>query len=111
MLMDVEDERLSLRKMSFDGIEYDDDWLVIWRDVSIGRILKQSGVAYGKPNWSWSITYHGPVRPAVGSSVATDLEDGKAGFKSAWAEFRARLTDEEIERFKRQEIASDRRAR
>jgi len=109
--MKANDEGLSLRKMLFDRIEYDDDWLVIWRGLPIGRILKQSGVAFGKPNWFWSITYHGPVRPAVGSGVAKDLDDGKAAFKAAWAELRARLRDEEIERFARQEAASDRRAR
>lgn len=103
-------EHLSLRKMSFDGIEYD-DWLMIWRGLTIGRILRQSGVAYGKPDWFWSVTYSGTVNPTRGSGVATDLEDGKAGFKAAWAELRARLIDEEIERFKRQEAASDRRAR
>lgn len=107
--MDV--EQLTLRKTSFDGIAYDDDWLVVWRGMAVGRILKQSGIAFGKPSWFWSITYHGPVRPAVGSGVATDLEHGKAAFKAAWAELRARLTDAEIERFKRQEIASDRRTR
>lgn len=107
--MDV--EQLGLRKMAFDGIEYDDDWLVIWRGMAVGRILKQSGVAYGKPNWFWSITYHGAVKPANGSGVAKDLEDGKAGFKAAWAELRSRLTDEEIERFRRHEADADHRAR
>ncbi|WP_398473076.1 hypothetical protein [Tardiphaga sp.] len=104
-------EQLTLRKMTFEGIPYEDDWLVMWRGLDVGRILKQSGVAYGKPNWFWSITYTGTVKPARGSGVATDLEDGKAGFKTAWAELRARLTDEEIERFRRHESDLERRAR
>lgn len=107
----MDNEKLTLRKMTFEGIPYEDDWLVIWRGLAVGRILKQSGIAYGKPNWFWSITYHGAVRPAAGSGVAKDLEDGKAGFKAAWAELRGRLTDEEIERFGRQEADADRRAR
>lgn len=104
-------DHLSLRKMAFEDIEYDDDWLVIWRGLAVGRILKQSGIAYGKPNWFWTITYSGTVKPARGSGVATDLEDGKAGFKAAWAELQARLTDEEIERFRRHEADLERRAR
>lgn len=107
----MEEERLSLRKMVFDGIEYDDDWLVIWHGLAIGRILKQSGVAYGKPNWFWSITYSGTVKPVRGNGVATDLEDGKAAFRAAWDELRARLTDETIERFRRHEADLERRAR
>ena len=49
------------------------------------------------------------MKPARGSGVATDLEDGKAGFKAAWAELRARLTDEEIEAFRRRETATEAR--
>jgi len=63
--------------------------------------------AYGKPNWFWSITYSCPVKPARGSGVATDLEDGKAGFKAAWAQLRARLTDQEIDAFCRRETATE----
>lgn len=107
--MDV--EQLTLRKMTFEGTPYDDDWLVIWRGLAVGRILKQSGVAYGKPNWFWSITYSGTVRPARGNGVATDLEDGKAGFRAAWAELRSRLSDEEIERFRRHDADLERRNR
>ncbi|WP_398467052.1 hypothetical protein [Tardiphaga sp.] len=103
------DEQLGLRKMTFEGIAYDDDWLVIWRGLAVGRILKQSGIAYGKPSWFWTITYSGTVKPARGSGVATDLEDGKASFKAAWAELRSRLTDDEIERFRRQEEATEHR--
>lgn len=40
MLVEIEDDRLSLRKMSFDGIEYD-DWLVIWRGVAVGQMIRQ----------------------------------------------------------------------
>jgi hypothetical protein len=36
--------QLTLRKTTIDGIAYDDDWLVMWRGLNIGRILKQSGV-------------------------------------------------------------------
>jgi len=40
-------DQLTLREMTFEGIPYDDDWLVIWRGLAVGRILKQSGGAYG----------------------------------------------------------------
>ena len=36
----MELDQLSLRKMAFDSIEYDDDLVVIWRDRAMERILK-----------------------------------------------------------------------
>ncbi len=103
------DEQLAHRKMTFEDIAYDDDWLVIWRGLAVGRISKQSGIAYVKPNWFWTITYSGTLKPARGGGVATDLEYGKAGFKAAWAELRSRLTDDEVERFRQREEATERR--
>jgi hypothetical protein len=50
-----------------------------------------------------AITYHGAVKPAASNAVAKDLGHGKSGFKAAWAELRSRLTDEDIERFRRHE--------
>jgi hypothetical protein len=47
----VDLEQLTLRKTTFGGIPYDDNWLVIWRGLAIGRILKQSSVTMGVPAW------------------------------------------------------------
>jgi len=53
----VTDDGLKLRPMTFEGIRYDDDYHVMWRDLSVGRILKQSGVAWGQPDWYWGINF------------------------------------------------------
>jgi hypothetical protein len=54
----TDDEQLTLRKTTFgDGEVYPDDWLVFWRGLPVGRILKQPGVPYGRPNWWWGVNF------------------------------------------------------
>lgn len=94
-------EQLTLGKMTFDGIPYDDDWLVIWRGLPIGRILKQSGVAYGQPDWWWGIDFdHGP-QPTSRRGNGRDLAECQAAFKKAWAAYRPSITDAAIEKVRR----------
>lgn len=57
-------KHLTLRKMTLEGIPHDDDWLVMWRGLNIGRILKQSGVTMGVPAWFWGINVSGRPQPA-----------------------------------------------
>ena len=104
------DEQLSLRKMTFDDIEYDDDWLVIWSGLPIGRILKQSGIAYGKPDWFWSITFQHIRERGRDRGVGANLENCKVAFKAAWLAMRARLTDEDISKARRHDAAVQGRA-
>ncbi len=28
---------------------------MIWRDITVGRILQQPGTPVGKPNWFWGV--------------------------------------------------------
>lgn len=97
----MDDEQISLRKMAFEGIPYDDDWLVIWRGMPIGRILKQSGIAWGRPDWFWSITIQYVNPRGLDRGVAADFEGCKVAFKAAWADMRARLSDEDIAKERR----------
>jgi hypothetical protein len=86
-----DDDQLILRKTTFgDGRVYPDDWQVFWRGLPIGRILKQSGVAYEKPDWFWSITFQYIKARGLDRGVAANLDECKVRFKATWADWRAR---------------------
>jgi hypothetical protein len=99
-------DQLTLRKMTFDGIPYDDDWLVMWRGLNIGRILKQSGVSMVVPNWFWGINVPGMPQAAHWKGSGIGLADCQRQFKAAWATVRAGLSDEEIEAWRRRDAAT-----
>lgn len=107
----MDDETLSLRKMSFDGLTYEDDFLVIWRGLTIGRILRQSGVAYGQPQWWWGINFDQRPQTEALRGVGIDLADCQRKFKTAWARYRVNIDQADIDTFRRREAAADRRAR
>jgi hypothetical protein len=69
------DDHLALWKTTFDGIAYDDDWLVIWRGLTIGRILKQSGVACGHPDWWWGVDFDRRPQAADMRGVGRDFNE------------------------------------
>jgi hypothetical protein len=71
------------------------DYQVIWRGLSVGRIMKSSGVPAHLAQWSWTSYVHG--KPGAGANGnGTDLDDCKAKFKAAWAPIRAGLTEDDI---------------
>ena len=102
-------EQLTLRKMTFEGIPYDDDWLVKWQGLNVGRILKQSGVTTGVPAWFWGINVSGMPQPAHWKGNGTGLADCQRQFKAAWATVRAGLSDEQIEAWRRRDAATEAR--
>ena len=52
------------------GQTYPDDFTVIWRGLSIGRIMQASGVPAHLAQWSWSCFVHGkPGASANGNGV------------------------------------------
>jgi hypothetical protein len=91
----TDDEAIVLRATAIAGKRYDDDFSVIWRGMSIGRIMQASGVPAHLAQWSWNCSVHGkPGASASGSGV--DLEECKAKFKMAWMAIRAELTEVDI---------------
>lgn len=89
------DETIALRATVIAGKRYADDYQVIWRGLSIGRIMQSSGVPAHLAQWSWSCSVHGkPGASANGNR--TDLDDCKAKFKTAWEPIRAGLTEDDI---------------
>jgi hypothetical protein len=105
------DEELKLRPMTFEGIRYDDDWLVIWRGLTVGRILKQSGISAGSPQWWWGVNFDQRPQGADGKGTGRDLEDCKQKFKVVWERTRRGLTDEDFETAKRNDEEAERRAK
>jgi hypothetical protein len=105
------DDPLKLRKMAFDGIQYDDDWLVMWRGIPVGRILKQNDAPLGKPRWWWGVNFDQRPQGGDGRGVGTDLEDCKRQFKVAWQRVRTGLTAEDIATAIRNDAEADRRAK
>ena len=91
-------ETLTLRTTVIAGIRYADDYAVVWRGLSIGRIMKAIGAASDKQQWAWNCYIHGRPSSADESGTADDLDDAKAKFREAWARIRAGLTELDIAR-------------
>src|SRR4051812_6369275 len=81
----MSDDELTLRTTVFAGIRYTDDYAVVWRGLSIGRIMKAIGASSDKHQWAWICYVHGKPSCADDSGTADDLEDAKAKFREAWA--------------------------
>jgi hypothetical protein len=89
-------ETIALRATVIGGNGYPDDYQVVWRGRSIGRIMKGTGSPNHAPQWWWECNTYG--QPPLGdhSGTGVDLYDCKAKFEVAWAPIRDRHTDEEI---------------
>jgi hypothetical protein len=101
-------ETIALRATVVDGKGYPDDYQVVWRGVSIGRIMKGTGSPNHAPQWWWECN-DSYCRPPLGggeSGTGIDLYDCKARFKIAWAAIRSGRTDEELMRAFRNAEAS-----
>jgi hypothetical protein len=62
-----------------------DDFEVFWRDISVGRILKQPGAPAGKPSWFWGVILPNKPQPAYHRGICSDIEECKRRFKVAWS--------------------------
>ena len=68
-------ETLTMRATVIGGQRYADDFEVIWRGMSIGRIMRAPGLPPHIPQWRW--TSNVPGKPGGGSGSGSDLEDCK----------------------------------
>jgi hypothetical protein len=107
-----DDDQLTLRKTTFgDSQVYPDDWQVFWRGLPIGRILKQPGVPFGRPNWWWGVNFDQRPQPADHKGVCSDIEECKRRFKVAWSGVRAEITEDDIATFRRHLAESTKRSK
>jgi hypothetical protein len=84
------------RATAIAGQRYADDYAVIWRGMSVGRIRLGTGVPHDQPQWIWSCHVHGRPQSGDDRGNAADLVDAKARFKKAWTRIRASLNDQDI---------------
>jgi hypothetical protein len=48
-------DQLALRPTVIAGERLEDDFVVVWDGIRIGRIFKNHGAPSGGPAWSWSV--------------------------------------------------------
>jgi hypothetical protein len=89
-------ETLTLRATAIAGERYADDYAVIWRGMSVGRIMLGNGAPHDRPQWIWSCHVHGRPQGSDDRGTGADLDDCKLKFRKARARIRARLTDQDI---------------
>ena len=77
-----DEEALTLRTTVIGGIRYADDYAVVWRGLSIGRIMKAIGAASDKQQWAWNCYIHGRPSSADHSGAGHDLDDAKAKLRA-----------------------------
>jgi hypothetical protein len=89
-------ETLTMRATAIAGGRVADDYAVIWRGLSVGRIRLGNGAPHDQPQWVWSCHVHGRPQSGDDRGNAVDLVDAKARFKNAWTRIRASLTERDI---------------
>jgi hypothetical protein len=70
-------ETLTMRPTVIGGIRCADDYQVIWRGMSIGRIMLASGLPSDKAQWSWNCYLHGRPCKANESGGGGSLDQCK----------------------------------
>jgi hypothetical protein len=89
--------QLFLRPTVIAGDRLEDDYQVIWDGIPIGRILKQPGVPFGRPNWSWGVIFPHMPQQAWHRGLESSLEECQRRFKVVWSDIRRNLTETDIE--------------
>jgi hypothetical protein len=100
-----------LRLTVIGGDTAPDNYVVVWNDLPIGRILMPLGVPMGRPNWFFGVTFPGRPQPAGHRGNCGDIDECKRRFKAVWAGIRAGLSDADIETARRVEADADRRSK
>ena len=89
-------ETLTMRSTAIAGERLADDYAVMWRGMSVGRIRLGNGAPHDQPQWVWSCHVHGRPQGGDDRGSAIDLADAKVKFKAAWTRIRSSLTEAEI---------------
>jgi hypothetical protein len=91
------DDELRMRPTRLNGdVAGPNDYVVIWRGITVGCILQQPGTPIGKPNWFWGVNLPGQPQPAAHRGICSDIEECKRRFKVVWSGVRAGLSDDAI---------------
>lgn len=87
---------LFLRRTVIAGETAPGDYLVIWDELTIGRIHRTIGTD-GAHVWQWSCALPNVPQPSSHRGRAGSLEDAKAHFRRAWSELKSGISHAEIE--------------
>jgi hypothetical protein len=109
--MPTDPDALILRPTNIGNETHPDDFQVIWRDIAIGRILRQPGVPVGRPNWHWGVAFPGQPQPASHRGNCGDLEECQRRFRAVWAGIRSGLSEADVEAARRVVADTDRRVK
>ena len=90
--MTDDSESTALRPTVIDGQRQEDDYEVIWRGLTIGRIMKPPS----DPHWWWACNVYGQPLTTNDRGPGINLKDCQVRFKIAWTRIRAGLTEESI---------------
>ncbi len=101
------DNQLTLRPTVIAGDCLKDDYCVKHGGRSIGRIRRADERT---AQWDWMINPPLPI-PTWGVGRAASLEDAKAAFRDAWAQFYAKLTPHDIDHWHHHQDAAQERAK
>jgi hypothetical protein len=83
-------ETLTLRATAIAGERVADDYAVMWRGMSVGRIRLGNGAPHDQPQWTWSCHVHGRPQGSDDRGTGADLDDCKREFKNAHGRASAR---------------------
>ncbi|MGM4896978.1 hypothetical protein [Tardiphaga sp. 839_C3_N1_4] len=80
------DDELRMRPTRLNGdVAGPNDYVVMWRGITVGRILQQPGTPVGKPNWFWGVNLPGQPQPTAHRGICSDIEECKRRFKVVWS--------------------------
>ncbi|MCK1565606.1 hypothetical protein IVB08_16820 [Bradyrhizobium sp. 173] len=92
-----DDETLTLRPSLIGGERCQDDYEVVWRGMSIGRIRRAEASSHAEL-WAWNCWPGGRPCKADEAGGGTSLDDAKAQFREAWQRIRAEINEADIAR-------------
>jgi hypothetical protein len=69
---DPDPETIALRVTVIGGQHDADDYIVIWRDMTVGRIMRAPGLPPHVPQWRWTCNVY--RKPGGDSGTGTDLD-------------------------------------
>lgn len=86
---------LTMRRTVIAGETAPGDYVVIWDDLCIGRIVKTVSVGGGN-DWSWSCSLPNVPQRSGQRGRAGSLDEAKAAFRIAWTTLQSELSYDQI---------------
>lgn len=79
--------------------EREQDWLIKYGDISVGRITRHQGTA--KVMWRWVVGFYPGAHPRDNLTGMEDgFEDARAAWQEAWERYLPNRTEAEFEAYR-----------